>query len=69
MSKHDQTFRDLNRPKTPSATALIAGIAVDYNFNVDEIEPEILPAYIEQLLSEQTQVIGKTETTIVYHQF
>jgi hypothetical protein len=25
MSKYDQTFKDLNRPQTPSAAALIAG--------------------------------------------
>jgi len=27
MSKYNQTFKDLNRPQTPSAAALIAGIA------------------------------------------
>jgi len=27
MSKHDQTFKDLNRAQTPSVRALIAGIA------------------------------------------
>jgi len=25
MSKYNQTFRDLNRPQTPSVSALIAG--------------------------------------------
>ena len=27
MSKHDQTFKDLNRAQTPSALSLIAGAA------------------------------------------
>jgi len=38
MSKHDQTYRSLNRPQTPSALALIAGVlvglAVLYVFSV-----------------------------------
>jgi len=28
MSKHDQTFKDLNRAQTPSAPALIAGAVI-----------------------------------------
>ena len=38
MSKHDQTFKDLNRAQTPSALALIAsavaGLAGLYVFSV-----------------------------------
>jgi len=28
MSKHDQTYRSLNRPQTPSLAALIAGAVI-----------------------------------------